>query len=263
MPEKAGEPGVSCPDCGTGNPAGAKFCKKCGTKLGAVEEVAPREKTSKSKAKPALFTPKAKGEESKPESKPAPQPKPEKKSKKPPKKETEAAGSEERESDLEKGKEAAREVGEGLAKRLKQAKSNPRVLLEPAKGRFNFLEILGVLVVCAMFGGLYVLGLLKFGPSMMLRSGAPFFLAYVIGLLVALKSFRGVLDRVFMKLFGWLGRFSPRARVLLGLALPVAYAFWDSEDRNMGFQSAGFTVTVATLLAHLLIRSTAFRRKSA
>ncbi|MEW6281311.1 MAG: zinc ribbon domain-containing protein, partial [Candidatus Eremiobacterota bacterium] len=141
---------------------------------------------------------------------------------------------------------------------------DPGRLLAPAavKGvsrltgnRLNWLEMLALGAVVALVAGFYLFGLYQFGLQAMIGSGTPIFLAYVAGLLIGLVSFRGLLDRFLEPVYRPLRRIPYRVRLVAGIAVPILWCFLDSKDIGSGFQHAGFTVTVATLLGHVVLRS--------
>jgi hypothetical protein len=233
--------GQACLYCEALNPKTGKFCKKCGKPLTAESPPEPSPK----------FVPR--------KSPPKKTPKPEPAAVKPSPSETQAP-TETPVLASEPASDSAKDIRKELVHRLKQAKTNPMALLAPANKRFSYLELAGVVLVLGLFVLLYFAGMWRWGPQVMLTSGAPAFLAYLFGLTAALRTFRSLLDKPLMGVFRWLGRFAPKTRIVVGLAFPLLYAFWASEDRNMGFVSAGWTMAIAVLASHVIIRSTAFRK---
>ena len=150
----------------------------------------------------------------------------------------------------------------GLRQVWQLAQSQPEQLLQPAplsgklaRLNLNLLEYSAVLLVCCLLGGFWAFGLWKFGLQMMIRSGTPMFLAYLIGLLLVLSALKSRLDRPLQRVYSWLGRVPYPQRALLGVVLPVLWCWWDSADVGSGFTHAARTVTIATLMGHILLRS--------
>lgn len=154
---------------------------------------------------------------------------------------------------------AAGLVGEVL-KDPRSLVADPQRLLAPvaAKGasaKLNLLEILAMIGVVLLVGGFYLFGLLKFGFVAMLTSGTPFFCAYALGLTFGLAALRNVLDRPLAPILRLLQKVPPKVRLALGFAAPLVWVLLDSKDLQAGFLHAGFTITVATGLGHVLFRS--------
>lgn len=209
-----------CSACQHVNPAGAKFCKKCGQRL--ASSVAPPTSSGEPETKEApLFTPKSQDD-------------------------SEASAVQKSVSKKQKA------AGSGAA-RAPQKRSACGCL---------FLEGFRLAAVCGLLGWVYYLGVEQFGKDAMAGSDVRDFGVFVLEVLVALRLFRGLIDKLLMKLYLLLGIIPSRLRILLGLAFPLAYAVWENEDRQSGFETARPTVILCVVVAHILIRSTAFKRKS-
>lgn len=170
--------------------------------------------------------------------------------------------------DVPKPKKA---VDEDVA-RLKKALDDPESLLKPASGkgieklekltrvRLNQLQVLAIIAVFLIVAGFGLFCLLRFGWKATVMSGTPVFLAFVLGLMLALLGFRSLIDRVLSPVYRLLDQIPPKYRLIAGLTLPMAWCFWDSADNNMGFTSARNSVFIATMLGHVTLRSLAFRQ---
>lgn len=158
------------------------------------------------------------------------------------------------------------------AARLKKALDSPESLLKPASGkgveklekltrvRLNQLQVLAVTAVFLIVAGFGLFCLLRFGWKATVMSGTPVFLAFVLGLMLALLGLRGLIDRLLAPVYRVLNQIPPKYRLVAGLTLPMAWCFWDSADNNMGFTSARNSVFIATMLGHVALRSLAFRQ---
>lgn len=156
---------------------------------------------------------------------------------------------------------------QGVVARVAQGKNllstfrqDPSRLLQPAAGklgsRLNWFEALAVAAVVVLLAFFALFGVWRFGFTAMLTSGVTPLLAYLIGLVLSMVVFRGLLDRLLRPVYGLLGKLAVPTRLTLGLLAPAAWCLWDSKDWGSGFYHAGQTITIATLLGHILLRST-------
>jgi len=231
-----------CPRCGGSCPPGSRFCKGCGQPLGATPAspagVAPAKTTPSA---PAPASPKATagfgaalGQETLAQE------------------EVPVACSEVVRPEAGGGSEA------GALPRV--AGRDPERWLAPAAvsglgSRFNLLEVGSMGCVVALLGGFYAFGLVAFGLKSMVFSGTPVLGGYLLALLGGLAVLRGPLDRLLAPLHRRLAQVPPALRIGLGVFLPLLWVLMDSRDMGHGFLHAGFTVTVATGIGHLLFSS--------
>lgn len=216
-----------CPRCGAQEPPGAQFCKACGAPLTEVP------------ASPSTL----------------------------PVDENEPLASSDyvQEVVAVAGKVSA---GGALIGNLQRARQDPSLLLQTVstgklgqltRGRLNMAEVLAVLLSLMLLVGFYAFGLYRFGWQAMIQSGTPVFMGYLVALVVGLATLRGPLDRLLAPVFQQLTRIPPKTRLVLGLVAPALWCIYDSADVGNGFWHAGKTVTIATALGHVLLRSVDYK----
>ncbi len=137
---------------------------------------------------------------------------------------------------------------------------DPQRLLAPAAAsglvsRLNFLEMGSMGCVVALLGAFYAFGLVAFGIKSMILSGTPLLGGYLMALLFGLAVLRGPLDRLLAPMYRRLARVPPLVRIGLGVFVPLFWVLVDSRDMGYGFLHAGFTVTIATMIGHVLFSS--------
>lgn len=218
---------VTCPKCGLEPLPGARFCKGCGTALsGPPRPAAPREGLAEEPLVSSGFIQGAVAL---------------------------AAGA--AAGNLSPGLSRATGI---FARLLKPAQGEK--IGKVTKGKVSWLEIVATLVLLGVVAGFFLLCLYLartrgWYEGWATNSGIVSFLVYVLGLFAVLRVLRSPLDGVLRPLYGQLARIPTPIRVGAGLLIPLLYCFWDSEDRNQGFQTARWTITVATLLGHVLLRA--------
>lgn len=230
-PAQEQEP-AACPRCGAQEPPGARFCKACGAPLAEAPESPPVEASTL------------------------------------PADENEPLASSDYVQGVVARTAAVAGSGGALIGNLQRARQDPSLLLQSVstgklgqltRGRLNLAEVLAVLLSLMLLVGFYAFGLYKFGWQAMIQSGTPVFMGYLVALVVGLATLRGPLDRLLAPVFQQLTRIPPKTRFVLGLVAPALWCIYDSADVGNGFWHAGKTVTIATVLGHVLLRSVDYR----